>query len=322
MIVLAAVAPLILAVLAGALFGALRLFPDPNAAIAALNRLCLYLAFPALIFAGVYEAELAVAAAPGFVVASVLPSLVLLGLVALVTRKPSVRERLGPDTRAAFGIGSMLGNIAYLGIPISAALVGPQALGLASVAAALHIVLSIPLGSWVLLRWGRREPDIAPTANPLALIVRQPLVWAPILAVLAQLLVPARIVAPLLPPAKWIGAAASPVALVMIGLYLHTHRRELVRLRWADAALIGAKLVVLPALAFAAVWIGLRLGWLELDAARVVVVQAAMPTAITAFALAEEYGVGRAPLVRAIVAGTLVFMLGFWALAPVLRALG
>jgi malonate transporter and related proteins len=319
---LAAVAPLILAVLAGASLGALKLFPAPDAAIATLNRFCLYLAFPALIFAGVYEADLAVAASPGFVAASVLPSLVLLGLVALLSRG------VEPDVRAALGIGSMLGNIAYLGIPISAALVGPQAVGLASVSAALHIVLTIPLGSWVLLRWGRPEHGaetkggFASASKPLTAILRQPLVWSPILAVFAQLLLPLRVVAPVLPPAEWIGAAASPVALVMIGLYLHTNRRELVRLRWADAALIGAKLVVLPTLAFAAAWLGLRQGWLTGDAARVVVVQAAMPTAITAFALAEEYRVGRAPLVRAIVGGTLVFSLVLWALGPVLQTLG
>ena len=314
MLLLAAVAPLILAVLAGASCGVLKLFPNPEAAIATLNRFCLYLAFPALIFAGVYEADLAVAASPGFVAATLLPSVVLLGLVALLSRG------VEPDARAALGIGSMLGNIAYLGIPISAALVGPQAVGLASVSAALHIVFSIPLGSWVLLRWGRpARGDGTGASKPLSAIVRQPLVWSPILAVLARLLLPSAVVDPVLPPAEWIGAAASPVALVMIGLYLHTHRREIVRLRWADAALIGAKLVVLPTLAFVAAWLGLRQGWLTNDAARVVVVQAAMPTAITAFALAEEYRVGRAPLVRGIVAGTLVFLLGFWALGPVLH---
>src|SRR5690606_38930749 len=65
-LMLAAVAPLMLAVLAGVLFGALGLFRAPDQAIATLNRLCLYLAFPALIFANVYAADLRLAAAPGF----------------------------------------------------------------------------------------------------------------------------------------------------------------------------------------------------------------------------------------------------------------
>jgi predicted permease len=312
--VLQAVAPLILAVVVGVLLGALRVFADPEQAIATLNRVCLYVAFPALIFANVYEAELGLAGAPAFVLASVLPSLVVLAAVGVAARK------LSGESRAALGVGSMLGNIAYLGIPLSAALVGPQVIGLASVSAALHIVLSIPLGTYVLLRWGRRDDAPGGQAGAFAAVVRQPLVWAPILALVARLL-PAAVVVPAIAPGKWIGAAASPVALIMIGLYLHTHRRELTTLRWLDAGLIAGKLLVLPALAYACVRVGLRVGQLELDAAKVVVVQAAMPTAITTFALAQEVGVGRAPLVRGIVGSTLVFMLSFWLLAPLLASL-
>jgi malonate transporter and related proteins len=309
---LAAVAPLLLATLAGVLFGALKLFREPDLAIATLNRLCLYLAFPALMFANVYAADLRLAAAPGFLAASLLPTLVLLGVLALTTRS------VDPDARAALGIGSIFGNIAYLGIPLSAALLGPHVVGLASVCAALHIVLSIPLGTWVLLRWGRQASSTARGAW--AEVIRQPLVWAPILAMLARLL-PAGMVEPVIPPAKWIGAAASPVALFMIGLYLHTHRRTLATLRWTDAGLVAAKLLVLPSLALACVLVGLRFSWLELEAGKVVIVQAAMPTAITTFALAEEYGVGREPLIRGIVGGTLVFMLSFWLLGPLLGVL-
>lgn len=310
---LAAVAPLLLATLAGVLFGGLKIFEDPQQAIATLNRLCLYLAFPALIFAGVYTAELELALAPAFLAATLLPSIALLGAVALLSR------RVEPDARAALGLGSMLGNIAYLGIPLTAALLGPQVIGLASVSAALHLLLSIPLGTFVLLRWGR-PASAATTRSPLADVVRQPLVWAPILALLARLL-PEAIVEPVIGPAKWIGAAASPVALFLIGLYLHTHRRSLTALGWTDAALIVAKLVALPGLALACVIIGLRFELLALEAGKVVIVQAAMPTAITTFALAEEYGVGREPLVRAIVGGTLVFMLSFWLLGPLLELL-
>jgi predicted permease len=311
--VLTAVAPLVVATLAGVLFGATRLFADAHQAIATLNRLCLYLAFPALIFANVYTADLALAAAPGFLVATLLPSLLVLGAIALLTR------RVEPDARAALGLGSMLGNIAYLGIPLTAALLGPQVIGLASVSAALHLLLSIPLGTWILLRWGRPAGDVE-GRGPMADVVRQPLVWAPILAVLARLL-PDPWVDPVIAPARWIGAAASPVALFLIGLYLHTYRHSIAALRWTDAGLLFAKLLVLPGLAFACVVVGLRFELLALEAGKVAIVQAAMPTAITTFALAEEYKVGREPLVRAIVGGTLVFMLSFWLLGPLLELL-
>ena len=70
---LAAASPLLVALAAGFLFGLLALFERPDQAIAALNRLCLYLAFPALIFANVYTAELAVDQVAGFVAATIVP---------------------------------------------------------------------------------------------------------------------------------------------------------------------------------------------------------------------------------------------------------
>jgi len=312
--VLAAVAPLLVAVLAGVLFGALRLFDPVEQAIAALNRFCLYLAFPALIFANVYAADLALALAPGFLLATVLPTLILLGLLALTTR------RVEPGSRAALGFGSIFGNIAYLGIPLSASLLGPQIVGLASVSAALHLLVAVPLGTWVLLRWGRVDAHTPGTSRPIAKVLRQPLVWAPVIALLARL-VPAPIVAPALGPALWIGAAASPAALFMIGLYMQTHWRVLARVRWTDAGLVACKLVVLPGLALACVVFGLRFDLLELEAGKLVIVQATMPTAITTFALAEDYEVGREPLIRGIVGSAAVFMLLFPLLGSVLALL-
>ncbi len=305
---LEAALPLLLAVAAGAVFGAVKLFDDPERSVSTLNRFCLYLAFPALIFANVATAELSLADAPGFVVAIIAPTLILLLLLGLTS------ARVEPNDRAALGLGASLGNIAYLGIPLAASLVGPQVVGLASLAAALHIVVTIPLGTWVLLRWGPGG-GAEGGASPLVRALRLPLVWAPILALLARSL-PAELLAPVLTPMTWIGSAASPVALAMIGLYLHTHRRELLLLRWSDGALIGAKLLLLPALATLTVIVGLRLGLIGVDAGKVVIILAAMPTAITTFALAEEYGIGREAIVRGIVGSTLAFMLTFPWLAP------
>jgi len=314
--VLAAASPLILALALGVVFGLCALFPAPEQAISTLNRFCLYLAFPALIFASVYEAQLDVSDAWGLVLATVLPTLAALLILGLSTR------RMRPEARAAMGLGGCLGNIAYLGIPLSTTLVGPEMLGLASVVAALHIVVTIPLGTWTLLRWGgvgaETDPDGEQPRAPLSRLLRQPLVWAPVSALVARAVVPAGWVEPVLAPAKWFGAAASPVALFMIGLYLYVHRRELLHLGWSDAGLIAAKLLLLPSLALLCLW-ALRpiagLG-LEADAAKVVFIQAATPTAITTFALAEAYGIGREAMARGIVGSTLLFMVLFPLFAP------
>ena len=314
-------APLLVALLAGVIAGLLRLFPDPDGAVAALNRFCLYLAFPALIFANVYEARLGQLAAPGFVAATILPTLILIAAIGLLSRGPAKRGRLRSDDRAAMGLGAGLGNIAYLGIPLSASVLGPQVIGLASLCAALHIVVTIPLGTWTLLRWSDAGAnDEGKNGGALARTLRQPLVWAPILGLLARAL-PEVVVAPVLGPCAWIGGAASPVALFVIGLYLHTHHRELLRLRLPDLAVIGGKLLVLPALTLGCALLLRGRGWLDLEAAQVAVVQATMPTAITTFALAEAYGIGRAAMVRTIVGSTVLFMISFAVLAPALLRL-
>lgn len=302
---LAAALPLILALICGLAFAGLGLFEDPAAAISALNRFALYLAFPALIFANVASAELAGAGQPGFLLASVAPTLILLGLVALVRRvwtKPEQRE-----ARAALGMGAIMGNVAYLGIPLCGAILGPAALGLASLSAAIHMVLGISLGSWSLLR-GSGDAAKGGLGSAAKAVAKQPLVWAPLLGLAARAL-PAAWLTPALEPCRWIGAAASPVALFMIGMYLFVNRRDLARLGLADLALIAAKLLALPALALACVALARSGGWIELEAAKVVVLQASMPIAVTSFALAEDYGVGRDPLLRGIVGSTVAFAL-------------
>jgi len=304
---------LLLAVAAGFIFGAAKLFDDPERSVATLNRFCLYLAFPALIFANVYAAELSLAQAPGFAAAIVLPTLALVLILGMAT------ARIAPSIRGALGLGASMGNTAYLGIPLCASLLGAQVVGLASLAAALYIVVTIPLGTWVLLRWGSGG-NLKGRARPVARALRLPLVWAPILALAARLL-PADLLLPILGPMTWIGRAASPVALFMIGLYLHTHRRELLGLRWSDGALIAAKLLLLPSLALVTVVLGLRLDLLSVEAGKVVLILAALPTAITTFALAEEYRIGREPIVRGIVGSTLVFMVTFPFLGPWLLGL-
>ena len=66
---------------------------------------------------------------------------------------------------------------------------------------------------------------------------------------------------------------------------------------------------------------GSKMGNKGFEAAQVAVVQATMPTAITTFALAEAYGIGRAAMVRTIVGSTVLFMISFAVLAPALLRL-
>lgn len=138
-------------------------------------------------------------------------------------------------------------------------------------------------------------------------VARQPLLWSP-LAGLSLRLVPAEIVTPLRATLEPLGRTAAPVSMVLLGLYLWTHRDAL-RLdagaRGSLAIHVAARIVLVPLVTLAMILPASRLGWLALDEARVLLILAAMPAAITTFAIALEQGIGSDRVAAAIVGSTL-----------------
>lgn len=294
----------------GALCGALRLFPVPSAAIGVLNRYALYVAFPLLIAASLASDQLRMSHPIGFIGLHAAAACIYLPIVWLAARRVTgtTRRTLIVSTGAVFG------NIAYLGIPFCTAVLGARATGIAAVSAAIHIVISMITGPTFLARaaeggqgWGR----------VLSRVVKQPLVWSPFVGLLLRYLGGG---------ADWfllvarpVGASAGPVALFMLGLYLWENRTAVAR--WdADAALVClVKLTLYPAITFALVAIlGAPLGLSSMER-QVLVLVAAMPVAITTFALAEEFRVGRRTLATAIVLSTMIGLASLSALALWIR---
>ena len=75
--------------LLGVICGALRLFADPEAAIGALNRYALYLAFPALIVAGLTDRSFREPDQPWLFAIPLVAMLVSAGLIRLLTPRAS-----------------------------------------------------------------------------------------------------------------------------------------------------------------------------------------------------------------------------------------
>jgi predicted permease len=264
---------LMLAMLAlGMLFARLRVFPE--GAADTLNLVVLYVCLPAAIL--VYVPRLRFE--PG-----------LLGLVAvpwllaaaswLLLRLLSPRLRLRRDELGVLLLCTMLGNTSYIGYPMIQALLGAQALPYAVVYDQFGtFVMLSTLGLVVLARYGGDAP---PTARDIALrIARFPPVWA---LVLGLTLMPEQ------PPA-WIAAALGQLASVMLMLVMLavglTIQLRLPRDEIAPLATgLLLKLALLPALALA---IALAFG-LEGDVRRVAVLESAMPTMVTAAALAISH---------------------------------
>lgn len=276
---------LILAMLAlGYSFQRLRALPD-NAA-QTLNLVVLYVCLPAAVlrYAPRLQLEpalLGVAAVPWLLLGATVP------LVGLLARLLALRR----DEHAVLLLTVALGNTSFLGYPLTRALIGEHALPYAVVydQFGAFLILST-FGLWVLARYGG---DTRPgPRDMLRRVLRFPPLWALLIGFGAM---------PAEPPA-WIAGglqrlsdALLPLAMLTIGLSvkLTLPREELKPL----AAGLALKLALMPALAW------LLLPWLGLhgEAARSVVLESAMPSMVTAGALAIAHNL--APRLAAAMVG-------------------
>jgi len=268
----------------GMLFARFRIFPD--SAADTLNLVVLYVCLPAAIL--VYVPRLRFD--PALVGLVAVPWLLALAAwVALRLLAP--RMRLRRDELGALLMCTMLGNTSFIGYPMIQALLGDEALPYAVVYDQFGtFVMLSTVGLVVLARYGGEHP---PGVREIALrIVRFPPVWA---LVFGLTLMPEQ------PPA-WIADALGQLAGVMLMLVMlavgMTIQLRLPRDELGPLALgLSLKLVLLPALA-----LGLALGFgLQGDMRQVAVLESAMPTMVTAAALAISHGL--APRLAAALVG-------------------
>ncbi|MGN6151405.1 MAG: AEC family transporter [Lysobacteraceae bacterium] len=276
---------LILAMLVlGYAFQRLRVLPD-NAA-QTLNLVVLYVCLPAAVLRYAPRLHLE----PALIGIAVVPWVLLLAAIVLVTLLARAL-RFRDDERAVLLLTVALGNTSFLGYPLTRALIGEHALPYAVIydQFGAFLILST-FGLWVLARYGGdRRPGLR---EMLARVVRFPPLWA---LVLGFTVMPAE------PPA-WIAGglqrlsdALLPLAMLTIGLSvkLALPRDELKPL----AVGLLLKLALLPALALPLV----RLLGLHGEMARTTVLESAMPSMVTAGALAISHGL--APRLAAAMVG-------------------
>ncbi len=282
--------------LLGVVSGAASLFSDVDRAVTILNRYALYLAFPALIFAGIASSEGALPSEPGF-------WLVCPAVLALVAVGARLLFRAQSGTLA---LGTAFGNVAYLGLPVLAQVLGDTANETAAVAVAVHISLAVTVGPYLLVSWsGQTSADNGDKHPRLMNVVRQPLLWAPLVGFAAHLL-PTGVRSVTVEVIRPVAHSAAPVALYLLGLFLWAHRKVLLeRLSWGDVTHVVVKLLVVPGLTLGLCWLGARFEWLSVLQAQVLFVLSTMPIAITTFAMAQGLHTGGERMARAIVLSTL-----------------
>lgn len=261
---------LILAMLGlGMVFARLKVLPPDSAQV--LNSVVLYVCLPAAVLTYVPRLQLDASLA-GLMATPWLLMLATWASVALATRVFGFAR----DVQAVLLIGVSLANSSFIGYPMVRALLGEAALPYAVVYDQFGTFLLLSTFGLVVI--ARYSGDSTPRAGQVLLrIARFPPLWA---LLFALLLMPAQ-------PPSWIGRALQqladamlPLVMLAVGLSIQLRLTREERVPLGVGLLL--KLLVMPALALPLSWL-LGLDGLML---KVNVLESAMPTMITAAALA------------------------------------
>ena len=258
----------------------------PDSAPDALNQVVLWVCLPASIL--LFGPRLSLD--PSVLVLVLLPW-VLAGLSAAVVWGLSRALRWPEATTGVLLLAVPLGNTSFLGYPLIAALLGPAALPYAVVYDQFGSFLLLSTYGVIVLAWtAHGEPP------PPATIARRVLTFPPFVAlVLALSIMPPRYPAPVEYALGLLADALLPLAALAVGMQL-TLRLPREHLAPLGAGLAG-KLLLLPLAAWALT------GAMGVGGAirEVAVLQSAMPTMITAMAMAASARL--APALGAALAG-------------------
>jgi predicted permease len=248
-----------------------------------LNRFVVYLALPALLFDIVAHARWIDVWQPGFVAAFGLGAALVFCLTLVVRLQ---RPRHLADA-AIDGLNAGYANTGFIGFPLAFVALGQEALAPTLVATIITVCILFAIAIVLIeigLQTENRRRDLVMKVG--GSLIRNPLLIAPVLGALiplAGLDVPA----PAETFLKLLGGAASPCALVALGLFLAAERAATDRDPGSAALLVGFKLILQPAVTWILATVVFGLSPMLTHAA---VLLAALPTGTGPFMLAEFYG--------------------------------
>jgi malonate transporter and related proteins len=278
---------------AGFACGRMRLL-GPTAS-SELNRFVVYLALPALLFDVLAEAHWSTLWQPGFVASFAIGSLAVFG--STLAYRVSRGHHLTDASIDALNAG--YANVGYIGFPLCDVVFGRQSFALVTIAAVLTVTVlfavaiifveigmqsDVTLSRDVTLSSSKRGTHRVTIAVGKGLI-RNPLLVAPLLGAVWSTLG-----APLPESVKQLlhllGGAASPCALVSLGLFLAAPRKRSTSSSPMAVTLASLKLIAQPAITALCAYGLFRIPAAPAAAA---VLLAALPTGTGPFMIAEFY---------------------------------
>ena len=242
---------------------------------ARLNTVAYYFALPALVFTATYDRNVAAILTPALVVGIVG---VLLSTAALAWL--CNRHRALPDRQSVAMIQSYHSNLGYLGLPLVAATFSGEVTAVASVVLGIASLVQVPITVVVLV--SINGADTSPV-DQLAELATNPVLLALVAGiVIGSLGLP--VAQPVTAILDVLATLALPLALLCVGATLQVDRAGL---DWgATGSVVGLKLLVMPALAWA-VFSALGVGAAAFTAA---VVMLGTPSAVSTYVFASELG--------------------------------
>ncbi len=245
-----------------------------------LNKLSVYLLFPALIFSGMIKVKLETIDDFSFIYGNFIILVAIIftlyfGLKYLGLKKSMVNT---------YVISVFFGNVGYLGVPIVSSII-PNGQGLVSMHVALYTLILFTFGIGVL------EFSVHKKLSSKILVdaLKNPLLLAVLIAIV---LLATDIKSPfvVLKTIDLLAGGATPIILISLGLFL---ARELPKVEYKHVVgLVGLKLFVVPMIFLLYFYLAGKSEVLAIS-----VLEAGMPMAITPFILAELY-----PMEREIIA--------------------
>lgn len=265
-----------------------------------LNRFVVYLALPALLVDITAHTTWAVFYQPAFMATFGLSSALVFGLTVLFRRRVRHLADASID-----GLNAGYPNSGFIGIPLCLIVFGKGSLPPATLATILTVCVLFAVAV-VLIEIGL-QTDARPARLAMKIgksLLKNPLLVAPVLgtAVAASGIVLPDSVETFL---HLLGDAASPCALVALGLFLAQKTEATVGDTPATLSFVALKLVLQPMIA-----LGLALTFgLSSMLTHIAVVMAALPTGTGPFMLAEFYGREAAITSKTILVSTVLSLL-------------
>lgn len=248
-----------------------------------VNRLVVYLALPAVLFDIVAKAKMTDLWEPGFIAAFTIGCFIV--FIGTLCWRVSTGHHLADS--AIDGLNASYANTGFVGFPLVLSLVGDTGMAPTLIATIVTVCVLFAIAIVLIeagLQTEARRRDIV--AKTLFSLVKNPLLVAPALGGLVMVS-GGHLPEPIHVFMKLLGGAASPCALIALGLFLAGNSAHAVPARQSTAAiLVGLKLIAQPLITWI---IAAPVLHLPPEMTKVAVLLAALPTGTGSFMLAEFY---------------------------------